>query len=154
MDSGGETIKQKGKKILRKRVAGWLRGGGSELSRHSRYNIISRIIISHSPMNTSLEPRARVVCEKHKNRPPNVREKRDDHAAYTGGTQHYYGARIQPRSYVCAYIMYHSRADLSDLFTCHPSGQLQPTRVCVYIHIIRYAVIRLGLPRVEGQYTE
>lgn len=112
-------------------------------------------IIFHSP-KTFQQPRARVVCEKYKNRPPNVREKRinDLQTCSVRSTQvaHNTARAFNRRIPICvylSYIIYHGRAELSDLFTCHPSGQPQPP--CTwYIRIMRYAVIRLGL-RAEGQ---
>uniref|UniRef100_A0A2S2PFE0 Uncharacterized protein n=1 Tax=Schizaphis graminum TaxID=13262 RepID=A0A2S2PFE0_SCHGA len=101
MDSVEETIQLKGKNPKKE---GGEQGEGTELSRHSRYNII--YIIFHSPTKTSLQPGARVVCEKYKNRPPNVREKRNDLQCTecTGGTQH--GARIQPSyTHMCVLIL-------------------------------------------------
>ncbi|KAF0769203.1 Uncharacterized protein FWK35_00015661 [Aphis craccivora] len=69
-----KSIKQYNKKERNPKKKSGEQGEGTELSRHSRFNIIIYIIF-HSP-KTSLQPRARVVCEKYKNRPPNVREKR------------------------------------------------------------------------------
>lgn len=123
--------KQYNRKEKNPKKEGGEQGEGTELSRHNRYNII--YIISHSP-KTSLQPRARVVCEKSKNRPLNVREKRINDlqcTEYTGGTQH--GARIQPMyTNMCVLILYTMVVQNCQTF----SPVTPPDNPNLYVHLI------------------